>query len=161
MHFDVIWHICSGQPCFKGKGDIHFPSSGHTSPHPCPPPHQVSSQSEQLFFSRGIHPGAWQQPSPGLWHQSWGGPISCTPRARDPGSSVPRWATCPHHPPKRADPCLDFGFLRGTCPQGPGSLPYRNSTSSMEMAHPPWSWHILHGDGTSSMEMDFVFFSFL
>ena len=137
-HFDVIWHICSGPRRFQGKVGIHFPSSGHTSPHPCPPPHRVSGRSEQLFFSRAFRPGAWQRPPPGLWHRSWGGPISRTPRGRHPGSSVPRWGTCPRHPPERADPRLDFGFSRGDGPQGPGSLPRRNGTSSMETAHPPW-----------------------
>ena len=31
---DVIWHIYSGQCCFKGEGSIHLLSSRHTSPPP-------------------------------------------------------------------------------------------------------------------------------
>ena len=76
-------------------------------------------EDRRTFFFRGVScPGASRQPPPGLWPRSWGGRISRTPGARHLPSSVPRWGTCPRHLPKRADPCLEFDFSRGSGTRG-------------------------------------------
>ena len=71
-----------------------------------------------LVFWGVLALGLTQWPPPSSWGWWWGGCISYPPWVRDLGSLVPRWGTCPHHLPKRADPCFHFGFLRGNCPRG-------------------------------------------
>ena len=106
----MIWHICSRMPCSEGKDGIHLLSSQQPCKHPCPPHHQVWWRSKHFGFLRGLGRRAVRA--------VLGCCISCLPHNRDLASSVLRWATCPHHLPKRVDQCLDLIFQKRNLPQG-------------------------------------------
>ena len=78
---DMIWHIYSGQCCFKGEGGIHLTSSWHTSPHPGQGPLPVSSGLHQVhFLGEKLRQGVKQPSSPRFvravhrgWLRTWFG----------------------------------------------------------------------------------------
>ena len=111
----LMWFGTFAQGCLAPRGRVASTCHLHgTPPHtPAHLPKKFCEDRTTLVFRGVLAPGLTQQPLPGSQGWCWGGCIICPPWARDLGSLVLRWGTCPHHLPKRADWCLDFDFLRG------------------------------------------------
>ena len=116
-----------------------------TPPHtPTHIPTGFGEDSSTLVFPGVVTLGLiwWPHPAPHSW--SWRGHISCPPKVRDLPYSALRWAMCSHCLPKRADPCLRFGFLKGTVP-GTGG---KGLSSSL-----PWCHHCNPGEAVTPVPL--------
>ena len=64
---DVMWHIYSGQHCFKGFGGMDLPSSGDVALTVGQVPCKFWADWPNFIFQGKLRQGAWQWSSPGLW----------------------------------------------------------------------------------------------
>ena len=85
-----------------------------------------------LWFFQGGHLGAGMVASSSTTLMILGGHISSPPQVRALPYSTLRWAMCAHCLPKRANPCLHFGFLKETAP----GTEAKGLSSSFPRCHP-------------------------